>query len=34
MTPIDRILTSSRIVAVVGLSVDPERYSHQVAEIA
>ncbi len=31
MDLIDRILTSSRIVAVVGLSVNPERYSHQVA---
>lgn len=32
MTPIDRILSSSRIIAIVGLSLDPERYSHKVAE--
>jgi len=29
---ITRILTDSRIIAVVGLSANPERYSHKVAQ--
>jgi len=32
MTQIDRILSDSRIIAVVGLSANPERYSHKVAQ--
>ena len=29
---IDRILSDSRIIAVVGLSTNPERYSYKVAQ--
>ena len=32
MTQIDRILSDSRIIAVVGLSSNPERYSYKVAQ--
>ncbi len=32
MRSIERILKESRVIAVVGLSPDPERESHQVAE--